>query len=490
MKTLRNVGWNLMGLIAPLLAAAIVTPVLLRSLQLQRFGILTLAWMIVGYFTLFDFGVGRALTKVLSERLAQIGAVQDNAIRSLVWTGLFTAIGLGILGAAVLALLSPLIVHHLLSIPLDLQPEALRAFLVIAASVPFVVCSSALRGVLEANRHFALSSGIRAVMGVWTFVGPLVALRFWPTLPIVMASLLVGRLVGSCILFFTCRRQFPSVFERPSFDMGSLRTLLGFGGWMTISNVVSPIMVSMDRFFIGALLSLAAVAHYATPFELISKVLIIPTAIVGVLFPEFSSRMVGSRESCILLYRRASLALLCLLAPILAVVALFSQAILSVWLGAAFASQSYRVLEILAIGVAINGLAFIPFALLQATGRPDITAKFHLVELPVYVLFVLVLTRQFGIVGTAVAWFLRVMIDQVLLQYAVRRQLATRAEFFRDSAPVLVALALLACAELLPTGAPRIGVVAIVFGSAAATLWFRGLDDRTRAFLLARTRLT
>ena len=60
---------------------------------------------------------------------------------------------------------------------------------------------------------------------------------------------------------------------------------------VTVTNIVSPIMVSMDRLLIGTLISMAAVAYYATPYEAASKLFIIPSSIVGVLFPAFSSAM-------------------------------------------------------------------------------------------------------------------------------------------------------------------------------------------------------
>ena len=45
---------------------------------------------------------------------------------------------------------------------------------------------------------------------------------------------------------------------------------------MTVSNVVGPIMVYLDRFLIGALLPMAAVTQYVTPYEVVTKLTVIP----------------------------------------------------------------------------------------------------------------------------------------------------------------------------------------------------------------------
>ena len=80
--------------------------------------------------------------------------------------------------------------------------------------------------------------------------------------------------------------------------------LLRFGGWMTVTNIVSPFMAYLDRFLIGALISLTAVAYYVTPFEMITKLLVIPAALVGVLFPAFSSTFFQDLDHAALLYYR------------------------------------------------------------------------------------------------------------------------------------------------------------------------------------------
>jgi hypothetical protein len=65
----RNAIYNLVGETVPILAALLAIPVLIRSLGTDRFGLLTIVWMVIGYFGLFDFGLGRALTKIVAEKL-------------------------------------------------------------------------------------------------------------------------------------------------------------------------------------------------------------------------------------------------------------------------------------------------------------------------------------------------------------------------------------------------------------------------------------
>jgi O-antigen/teichoic acid export membrane protein len=85
------------------------------------------------------------------------------------------------------------------------------------------------------------------------------------------------------------------------------------------------------------------------------------------------------------------------------------------WLGPVFADESTAIMQAIAFGVFLNSLALVAYTAVQALGRPDVTAKFHLLELPVYILMVLFFIRELGILGVALAWVLRVILDAVLL---------------------------------------------------------------------------
>jgi O-antigen/teichoic acid export membrane protein len=123
---------------------------------------------------------------------------------------------------------------------------------------------------------------------------------------------------------------------------------------------------------------------------------------------------------------------------------------LKLWLGAEFAEHSVRVLQWLAVGVFINSLAHVPFALVQGAGRPDLTAKLHIIELPVYLIALWLLIRAWGIEGAAIAWTARVALDALFLFGLARRFLPGKASGNLRTVLLLAAtLLILASATLL-----------------------------------------
>jgi len=132
----RNTAWNLVGQVAPLLAALVAIPVTLRGLGTERFGALSLAWLLIGYLSLFDLGLGRALTKLVAEKIA---ARQEEEVPSLTWTALFLMLGLGMAAALLITLPSAWIAGQVLRVPPALQEETKNALYLLGASVPFVI---------------------------------------------------------------------------------------------------------------------------------------------------------------------------------------------------------------------------------------------------------------------------------------------------------------------------------------------------------------
>ena len=407
----RNTLWNLLGQGAPLLVAVFTIPPLIHGLGLERFGVLTLIWMVIGYFSLFDLGIGRALTQLVAERL---GADDENGIPSLVWTAMLLMLGLGLAGAVALAALSPLLVKSTLKIPDWLQDDVLSACYVLAVAIPLVVSTAGLVGVLAAKQRFDLVNKLRIPMGLYTFLAPLVMLYFSTALFDIALALTVGRLVFFAAYLSACLKVMPKL-RRPAIDLSTVRPLFRFGAWMTVSNVVGPLMVYLDRFVIGTLISMAAVAYYVTPYEVVTKLWIVPTAIVAVLFPAFSSSYVAAPARAAEFFGRGTRYVILIMFPITLVIVLFARQGLSIWLGPVFAGKSVAVLQWLAVGVFINSVSQVPFSLIQGVGRPDITAKLHLLEAPFYFLLLWWLLKIWGIEGAAIAWTVRILLDTAFL---------------------------------------------------------------------------
>jgi len=359
----------------------------------------------------------------------------------------------------------------------------------LSAALPIVITSTGLRGILEAHQRFRQVSALRALLGVLTFGSPLLALPFSKSVVPTAVALAISRLLVWIVSLVCCLRVVPKLGRGVQINFGFFPVLIRFGFWMTISNVISPLLVYTDRFVIGAIISVTAVAYYATPYEFVSKLLLIPGALTSVLFPAFSTSFAQEPSNATKLFERGTkFAFLALFPFALVTVALAPQG-LSAWLGAEFAKNSAPVLQWLTAGVLMNGLAQVPFAQVQAAGRPDLTAKLHLLELPVYLILLWFLVTNFGIMGAAIAWTARVTLDCVLLFLVAGKLLPGSApgirKIFQSSAGVLTLLILSAVLSPLSIKLVFLLVILSTFGLAT---WFVLLTPVEKAFMWDRGR--
>ncbi len=465
----RNVALNLGGSVLPALAALVAVPLLIRGLGDVRFGVLALAWTTLGYFSLFDFGIGRAVTHAVAER---VGQARESEIGQVIWTSLATLLPVGIAGAVVLAVLAPLI-SAFLRVPLEMRAEATTSFRVLAIAIPFAAISLSLRGALEAKQYFGAVNALRVPHGLLTFLGPLAALPFSRSLVPGVAVLTIGRALLCVAHVVVCLRAIPQFGEtRSRWNATVARSLLGFGGWMTVSNIVSPLMATLDRFVVGAVLGVGVVMYYAAPNELVTKMWLFCMAVLPVFFTAIATTARRDPERTAALFDRLLRTTLAVIfVPTLILVTLAPD-ILRIWLGNGFSVQSTLVMQLMAIAVFVNTLGQGAFTLIQGLGRPDITGKYHLAELPFYAVALWLLLPRYGILGAAIAWSARTIVDTMLLLGTCPGLLAqTRASVARAALWLTATtLALSACVLVSGTGA-RLAVVIVALPVWLVIVW-------------------
>ncbi|WP_457553862.1 flippase [Desulfobacula sp.] len=422
----RNTILNLIGYGTPLLVALIAIPILVKGLGTERFGVLTLVWILISYIGLFDLGLSRALIKLVAEKL---GAGLDNEIPPLIWTGLSIMFFVGIAVGGFVIVLMPWLVKGLLNIPLTLQKETLNAFYLIAVFVPIIVLSISLRGILDAHQRFDLTNIVRIPLGIFTFLAPVLVLPFTNSLFYIVAVILFGRMLACISQAVFCFHIVPALCKRIVFNSKMAVALVKFGGWMTITNIISPIMIYIDRFFISGIISVTAVAYYATPSEVVTKLTLVSSAMMAVFFPAFSSAYMQDKNNAAGLFASGVKYVFIIIFPISLFIIIFSYEGLNLWLGPEFAQKSAVVMQILSLGVFFLCLGQVPYALIQGAGRPDITAKIHLIEMPVYLIALFLTTNEYGIKGASIAWTARLAVDSAILFYTAAKMLGRKKRY-------------------------------------------------------------
>lgn len=434
-------------MVVPLLIGLLTIPHIIRGFGLEGFGFITIAWSLIGYFTVFDLGLSRALTHSLSQELIS-DRLKNRS--QLLWTSLISMFSLGILGALTLFLLSDTLVSSLFVVSPQRQDEFRLSLQIISIAVPATIVSVGLKGVLEAYQSFSYTNLIQTLVGVSNFIAPLLVVSFSGDLIHTMIALVLIRFIGLLIYLGVCLKVSSELRIIGGFDIHCLRRLLSFGGWVTVSSIIGPVMVYFDRFIIASLLSMSVVALYTTPYEIVSRLTVVAMAIATAIFPSLSALSLSDQSKSVqMLHIGVRYVILCVL-PLAIGLMVFAEKGLRVWLGSELANQTVVITKWLILGAFFNSIAFIPYSFIHAYCRPDITAKLHLLELPCYLLLLIGLLKFVGITGAAVAWTIRTAGDGILL-FVMTKKIVPESSSVVKSDGLLVAigaLILLSCAVL------------------------------------------
>ena len=467
------------------LVLLVAMPKLVSFLGETSFGLFSLAWVVIGYLAFLDIGVNRAATKFVSEHLAE----QDHdSTHRIVRTALVANLVLGLAGGLIVVLASPYLIHSVFKVSGDLKGQAQLAFYAVGLAVPVLLVQGVFRAVLSSYQRFGWINAVNAV--TTTAQWGAAALLAWKGhgVAAVVFSTVVARILATLVYGVVLFRLLPDLQLLSMRGMHGLPKLLHFGSWVTVSQLVSPLLVYLDRVLIASFISLAAVTLYTVPYEVMTRLRVIPSSLVGTLYPAFSERS-GENERAQLdwLYEGSVRYLVILLLPLVLFLFVLGPDLFGIWMGRSFAAQTSGVVVILAVGVLANALAYVPYNLLQALGRPDLTGKFHLIELPIYAALCLVLIPRWGIAGAALASTLRFVLDSSLLFWAAGRFGRCSLRSFCTGALLRVGLlggafAVFLAAIKLGLSSPlaRLGMGVLALGVALIAAWIFVVDSREK----------
>ncbi|MBI3788101.1 MAG: flippase [Ignavibacteriales bacterium] len=438
----RNTALNVVGQIIPVAIGFFTVPYVVGKLGTDRFGLLSLVWAFLGYFTVFDLGLGRATTKFVAENL---GKGEGEKLPQIAGTAVGIQLLMGSLASLVLMIGSPYLINNVLNIPLILRPEAKQIFLIVSLAIPVILVSGSLRGILEAMQRFDLVNSVKIPAASLNFLLPAIGVALGFNL-FGIVSLLILAWVGTLAALLLINFKINPQLRKISISRALFQDLFSFGGWVTLSSIAAPLFTYLERFVIASYLTVGVLTYYTIPYEIISRLVVLPASFAATLFPAFSFYGAENRSKIEQLLSRPIKYLVVAVGPVVAIFIIYAHQILALWLGEEFAQRGADVLRILAFTFFFHALAHVPFTAVQGLGRPDLKAKFDIAMLPIFTGICLLLIPKQGIMGAAVAKFCITFFDLTYLSWMALRlsQLSLKEMFGTGFAKIMLFIGLFA----------------------------------------------
>ncbi|GAO40572.1 hypothetical protein SCH01S_48_02340 [Sphingomonas changbaiensis NBRC 104936] len=435
MSVSRNVTYNLVGSVLPVLLALVTVPIYLHLVGSDRYGVLAIAWLLLGYFGLFDLGLGRATTY----SIAALKDADPQERADVFWTAIFTNIAMGLIGGLVLWAAADFFFDQVFKVDPRLRPEILASVPWLALSVPIATLTGVLSGALTGRERFLEVNTVSVLSTTLFQIFPIaVALAWGPNLSQLLAAAVLARAIAIGVLWWRCHVSI-TAGQRHRFVMSQARELLGYGSWVTITGLFGPILVILDRFAIGAVLGATAVTIYTLPFQLAQRITIFPQAVVTAVFPKLPTASPEERSELGEKSIRVLLATISL--PILGMIYVLHP-FLDLWVGTKIGPQAAEVGTLIVFGYWANAFAIVPYSWMQGSGRPDLVTKVLLLQIPPYLVLLYFGMKEFGLIGCAAVFAIRCSVDFLMMWWASRRRVHPVPLIATVAAPLLAGVIL------------------------------------------------
>lgn len=399
-----NLLANLVGKVLSVVVSLGCTPIYIRILGVSGYGIVGIWATLEALAALLDLGLSPTMTREMAataRRPEEAAAARDlvRTVEVFYWAFAF-------LISTTIVVVAPLIATHWVqssqfSID-ELRSSVQLIGMIIFCRWPLSFYSSCLN---ELERQVLLSwigfvfAFVRSLgaVGVIVFISPTVsAFLEWQ-----IVANAANTAIAAALLWWSLPKG-----RAPTFRPWILVRVWHFAGGMTAIALVSVLLTDLDKVVVSGFVSLEDFGYYTLASRMAGSLYLISSSVFVAVYPALV-RLATERDETKLaeLYHRGSQALSVLLFPIAITAAFFAKPLIFAWTGNEHvASNTAPIAELLIIGTALHCTGSLPYAVQLAYGWTSLAFWTITACVPVAIVLLVVLTRQFGGEGAATVW--------------------------------------------------------------------------------------
>lgn len=303
--------------------------------------------------------------------------------------------------------------NELLNISPIYYADSIKSLVLLSSLIPVFLVTQILLAELEGREYFGILN-IQKSVGNSLIAGlPALFVLINQTLFSAIIGVAIARVICLWLSYIMSRERI--TIDISFFSITVLKRLFRYGGWVTISNIISPILASMDRFILSHIQGASKISFYTVPNELVTRLGIVPGSLGKAVFPKLSHAR--NFTASYAEQKKAYILMTVIVMPLVLFVYYYAKFILTLWMGAEYAGISVEILRIMLIGYIFNCYSQISFANIQAFGKAKYTAYIHMMEFIPYLIMLYIISKEYGVIGVAWLWTIRVIIDFLMLLY-------------------------------------------------------------------------
>lgn len=363
-----NTVFSLISWFFPLAVSFFATPIIVRGLGNENYGLYALITGFVSYS--FGFGIGKTAAKYVSEYKASGESDKISDVLSAIF---WFSLAIGLLGTAIVALFARFIAAEILQIPADMQANATIALYLASGTIVVYMLSQVFQFALQGLHRFDKYSILINLNGILLNCGSIVIVwRGGGVLELLCWNLLVVCLI--CVLFYiSAKKLLPEARIRFRIEREMTISVLKYGASIILYQLFANLLLVFERGWITRKFGPEAVTFYVVPMSLGIYLHGFTSTLVLVLFP-FVNELLGDKEKLTMLYQKANKIVIAVIAFCVTTLICGGKLFLAVWIGSDFAAEAFLVLVFHVLTFGLLAIVSISWQLAEGFGRASLNA--------------------------------------------------------------------------------------------------------------------
>jgi O-antigen/teichoic acid export membrane protein len=414
----KNAIYNFGGIAAGMLVLLIATPVYIKYLGIDQFGLFTLISSITAPLGILNAGISQSATKFVAQYIAAGDYVK--AAES-VQTSAFLNLAFGMAGCAILIALAPWLAVSVFKIPASLHQSATIAFRIAGVIWLSTQMAQTYQAVITGVQKFDTLALHNALQSLLMYGLGAAVVCFSPSIvSVLLVSLGVSTLYW-LIWYLKARESIRHLPVGPRWSSKQAKETWAFSGWQILNAIVGLLGNHADRLLLGTLKGTGLVGFYGIALSIQSRLVTLIWSLLGTLFPAASAASTQENKSELLVLRYGwAFAILGM--ALYGTVFVVGPDFLVLWLGQKVGLQTAPVLQVLLL-VAFVGLpSAVLYHYLLGHGLTKWLSLGNIATSACTVLLAWVFISHYGLLGAAWSGVAGILLTRPIFHLWVMKQ--------------------------------------------------------------------
>ena len=384
------------------LVGLLYTPFMLRCLGQNEYGLYSLVASVIAYLTILDFGFGNAIIRYTAKFRAE-GKAQEQWEMFGMFVIVYSVIGLIALcgGMALYFNVDNLFDHTMSGADLSI---AQTMMLLLTVNLAFTFPLSIFGSIISAYENFVFQRVVNIIRILLT-TGVMIALL---SIGFKAIALVVVQTVFNLLtlllnyLYAKHKLKIKIVFHK--FNFAFLKEIATYSFWIFLNAIMDKIYWGTGQFVLGSISGTIAVAIFSVAILLQQMYMTFSSSISSVLLPKITMMVSHNRSAKEIseLFITTGRIQYLILALILSGFIVFGQSFINLWAGQDY-SYAYIITLIFFVSLLIPLIQNTGIVILQARNQMKFRSLLYLGISAVSLVFQILLTKKYGILGCSIA---------------------------------------------------------------------------------------